>query len=401
MSPAEEQPSRIPIPTGPPIPNDTAFYLRFFCEVASIRDQAGRPLHEVDFREEIRSDGVRSCPYAGSRHGRKMNWEALRIIAGEWHEIVESMRFLVREVRIEQTYKGGGIEVWARSLLPMFLPVFLRRKRGPGPEALELTTALSGLFKVMLDVPTTLDLMLAGEWTGMASVGYSVKEIADYAEGADILNNGEWTCAGPPGLIDEVLEPVCEESLESHGMSQCLDTEVDPDEFGAFASVMIRQYALSQAFQVATAFLMEKAFTQIAEGRAAETKRPGLLSAYERRRRILLALCRDAPSCGRVIGGYAQIASAIDRAQGAEAVEALAVEMLEVTRAADLTPLEILEAQFGVEESIRVAVMELQREADATLGIYSGPPLDFSCFSREDFPSQILRRRLGEPDVGA
>jgi hypothetical protein len=383
-------------PVAPPVPNEAAFYLRFFAEVASIRDQAGRPLHEVDFRAEIAADGVRRCPYPGSRHGRKMNWEALRVIAAEWSGIVEVMQLLRQGVSVEEKERGAGEVVWTRALLPMFLPVYMFLK-GKGRGAAEVTTAVSGLFKVMLDVPTTLDLMLASQWAGADATAYTPDAIAGYAERTGILNNEEWTCAGPPGLIREVLEPVCAEDETALGPPPSHRLEFDLEEFGEFALTMTRQYALSQAFQVATAFAMEEAFAQVDDWERLGTRRPAALPAYERRRRILLGLCRDASSCRAVIRGFLHLSSGVGSSPFDGPAEACATELLRLTRMGGASPKEILEAQRRAERSMRSAVEALQQECHTALGgDASNPKADLSLFDSEDFPSRILRRRLEE-----
>lgn len=389
----------LPFETGqlvaPPIPNETAFYLRFFAEVASIRDRAGRPLHEVDFRAEIGPEGVRPCPYAGSRRGRKMNWEALQVIAAEWRVIVEIMQYLKWGVSVEDEKRTPGELAWARALLPMFLPLFAWRK-GRGQLPAEVTTAVSGLFKVMLDVPTTLDLMLASEWAGMGAPEYTPNAIVGYAESTSILNNGEWTCAGPPGLIGEVLRLVCErgETRLASAPPHCL--ELDLEKFGAFASIMTRQYALSQAFQLATAFAMEQAFAQIFKGQGCDRGGPVALSAYERRRRIFLGLCRDASSCRAVISGFLRLSLEPGHSKAAGSAKACVEELLGLTRVGGSPPVDILEAQTRAESSVRSAVNALQQECLGLLDDPSSrPSVDFSRLDADHFPSRILRRRLG------
>lgn len=385
-------------PVAPPVPSETSFYLRFFAEVASIRDRAGRPLHEVDFRAEIGVSGVRRCPYAGSRLGRKMNWEALRVIAAEWSAIVGTMWFLRRAVPVREELLGAGECAWTRALLPMFLPIYICLK-GERRSSTEVDTVVSGLFKVMLDVPTTLDLMLASEWAGGSTTDYTPSAVAEYAERTRILNNGEWTCAGPPGLIQEVLEPVCEEH-EEEGTSAnspfSCHRQIDLDEFGRFASMMARQYALSQAFQVGTAFAMERVFAQLDAMADPKHRRPW--SAYERRRRIFLSLCRDASSCRAIVRGFLRLSLRSEGSQCDGPIEACAEELLRLTWIGEASPKEALEAQCRAESLLRSAVEALHRERSAALGtvVRSRPSADFSRLDAEDFPSRILARRLGD-----
>lgn len=384
-------------PLAPPIPNETAFYCRFFAEVSSIRDTAGRPLHEVDFRSELTAQGIRRCPWHDSRKGQKLNWEALQIITAEWQQILDGMRWLLWSTEIDQTGRGPGEANWTRALLPMFLPLYLHWRSDKGPEQVEMATAVSGLFKIMLDVPTTLDLMLATDWSGVGDCAYTAAGIGGYAERTGILNNHDWACASPPGLIRAALTTLCGDADEPTS-DPPVPWGFPLDGFAAFAGTMARQYALSQAFQVGTTFAMESAFSHLGGGQAVPDGPAKLLSAYERRRRILLDLCRDPTACQEVVDRFLCLSRPTDRQATGGVLDACGSELLRLVQVRGKRPAEILETQGRVEDLMRSCVQELRGQCWVALGksVAGTPKVNFSCLDAGDFPSRVLRRRLEE-----
>lgn len=390
-------PDRSGEPVAPPVPNDTAFYCRFFEQLSDIRDDGGRPLHEVEFREELMTVHTRRCPYPGSRHGRLMNAPALRLVGKEMPSIRAGLQFLVGASRLDMVASDAGVLIWARTLLPMFVPLYLLRKAHLARHSMTLPTDASALFKVMLDVSTTIDLMLARDWGAAVPAeadAYSPSAIAAYAEESGILNNSEWTCAAPPGMIADLLEFLSPTSgRQAYGVSSISDL-IEPSEYEAFGLVMTRQYALSQAFQAATAFVMEHAFSLD----VVDARRPHTvvlpLSAYETRRRIVLGICHGAKAAARVVNGFCDIASmgGQDDCPSGHAFRALMLEA--VANAGKRTAAELLTAQLAVEETFKAAVREWQEKARAALGGGREEQwaTDFSRFDRDDFPTVVLRR---------
>ncbi len=379
-------------PVAPPIPNDTSFYLRFLRNISGVRDDAGRPLHEVDFRAELSSDDARTCPYPGSRRGYLMNRSALHIIASDWRRIRGDLRLLIDGVSLRQFEQCAGTLVWARSLLPMFVPLYALRQSPITNDGVTLPNDVSGLFKVMLDVPTTIDLMLVEQWSAAVPPDpgrYSPAEIAAYAERMGILNNGEWTCAGPPGLIMELLT-LLQPSSTGDDDGSGLAALISLGEFEAFATVTIRQYALSQAFQASTAHVMERAFSRIGNYPGYLHPPERRLAAYERRRRIVLRRCHDEMTAKRVVSRYCDIAT--QEAAGTTACESRAAMLDAVARSQRGTSRELLEAQAASDAAYQAAVTSLQNETHDVLGACDRRPVDLSPLSREDFPSTILRR---------
>jgi hypothetical protein len=382
-------------PVAPPIPNATSFYLRFFKSISGLRDNADRPLHEVDFREQLSNDDTKPCPYPGSRHGYLMNQSALRVIANDWRRIRAGLSLLTAEISLEPFGREAGTLMWARSLLPMFVPLYALHTVAHTGADITLPTDVSGLFKVMLDVPTTVDLMLVEQWSAAEPgdpEGYSPEAIAAYAERKGILNNGKWTCAGPPGLISELLVLLRPARADNDGDASSLDTLVSPEDFEAFATPTIRQYALSQAFQVCTTFVMERAFARVGNYRGYVHPPDDQLAAYERRRRIVIGRCQDEVTATRVICRFCDIAT--EGAADTVHSESRAAMLDAIVRSAHGSSADLLKVQIESEVAFQAAVIALQDEVGAVFSAPDPSPVDFSPLSGEDFPSAILRRCL-------
>lgn len=383
-------------PVAPPIPNDTAFFLRFFEDISGIRDDADNPLHEVDFREELSTADVRRCPYHGSRHGHLMNQAALRRVGKDWRRIRSGLRFLVESVSIEGLADGPGETIWARSLVPMFVPSYLLLKaRRSGPHV-TLPTDASDLFKVTLDVPTTIDLMLIVGWVDskQADAGsFSAMSIAEHAEKYGVLNNGEWTCAASPALMRNLLSLLEAPSQSGQDDPSSVAALIELEEFEPFVAIMIRRYALSQAFQLSTTCLMERAFSGSTPGCELAPVPEASLSAYETRRRVALHACSDEAAATRAVGRYCAIAACRDSSRyGVQEPYAAMLDALEGSTRK--TGVELLEAQLRIEEAFRIAVADMQDEASAALGLEERTQVDFARLWRSDFPTAILRERL-------
>jgi hypothetical protein len=382
-------------PIAPPVPQRNAFDLRFFERISSVRDEAKRSLHEVEFRDELSAADMKVCPYPGLRHGYLMNQAALRIIGRDWSKILAGMRFLVGQVTLQMFQHDPAVLIWARSLLPMFLPQYLLG--GPVQVRVDVAipTDVSGLFKVMLDVPTTIDLMLIKEWSTAPCVvrPFSPNTIAHYATNSGILNNSEWTCAGPPNHITRILSLLEPSDVESSEVTSLRDL-IPAGEYDTFAVMKIRQYALSQAFQVCTAVVMERAFARIANYNGYWHSPGAHLTAYERGRRIALRLCEAEASATRVVNRFCDVASG--PAPCAAQSEFRDTLVSAVACAQGGSGSELLDAQDKTETAFRRAVIATRREAREHHAscTWTRSPLDFSPLSDEDFPSQILRRLL-------
>ncbi len=284
---------------APPYPNEDAFFCRFFTEVSSLRDEAGRPLHEVDFREG--GDAYASCPFHDSRHGYLMNRAALSQIAGEWSEIVAGVNFYASLFCGPTDFSRA----WRISLASMFAPLYLLHRSTQRFADGALPTCISGVFKIMLDVPTTMDLMLMTEADGLAhSMEKSLpQQIQDYADSKLVLLNGDYACAGSPGLIKTIVSSLFqppEALVAQYGrFADCISNR---EEFLTFCFLMSQQYVVGLIYLQSTWLAMERAFSQLGGPAPTFSER---LSAYERRRRIALQSLVD--SNAETLGRFAQL----------------------------------------------------------------------------------------------
>lgn len=171
-----------------------------------------------------------------------------------------------------------------------------------------------------------------------------------------------------------------------------LPTLISSGDFEPFATLAIRQYALSQAFQVCTAFVMERAFSRISNYTGYLHPPDNHLAAYERRRRIALGRCQNEMSARRVVCRFCDIATqgAGDAAQS----ESRAAMLDAIARSERGGSAELLEAQTESEVGFKAAITALQDEVGVMLGARDRWHVDFSPLSGDDFPSAILRRCL-------
>ena len=376
---------------APPIPNELAFFLRFFLEVGSLRDSAGRALHEVDFRNELSSSDERRCPYPGSRQGQRINQVALNGIVKDWVSIKTLMRTLVERTPALGQLTDARVQAWARSLVPMFLPTYVAYA-----SRAVLDTTTSGLFKIMLDVPTTIDLMLAADCvtgrTASDCAAAAASEVARFAEGTGILNNGEWACAGPEKLIVEILDLLTaspERPQSDSKLPLCLESDAF---FETYFLYLIQQYAVSQAFQICTAYGMENAFKSFRSTSPVESSasRP---SAYATRRQLMLNLLVDEATTRRIVENFFDIASQLGRliterapTASLDAISRAAFEMVEASRVPVAT---VFDRQLAMQAALLDYVAEVRRLASSRWPALSAVrPIDASLFTGIDFPTR-------------
>lgn len=284
---------------APAFPNDDSFYCRFFSEVSSIKDKAGRYLHEVDFREIEGEEAFKKCPFHDSRKGYLINNSALRQMASEWSEIIEGVEFF------SSLFNGQHRDLknaWRITLTTMFAPLYLLHK-GDNPIANgELDTAMAGVFKIMLDVPTTIDLMLMSD--GIPS-NVSHQDILDFADHALILLNGDYACAGSPKLIDDVNKRLYSDLSGEFNKQSKWDTQFpDQNEFLKFCYLMSTQYVCSQIYQITTAILMETIAQKIGHFEEESNEK---MSAYERRRRYALQAVKQGDKAEVVFDNFVSL----------------------------------------------------------------------------------------------
>jgi hypothetical protein len=270
-------------------------------EIGAYLDEDNRRLHEVDFREEQEREVYTRCPFRDSRHGLLMNKSALNQIGSNWGSIMAGVGYF--SALFPPTLEGEDdlARAWRISLATMFAPLYLlKRPLNPFPNG-KLPAPVAGVFKIMLDVSTTIDLMVMSEGSNhpvRLSRQRTAQEVRDYAEKHLLLLNGRYVCAGPDSLIHQVTHLLFCPIDELTPMRGAFDSFIlDRTEFMAFAYLMSVQYIVGVTYQLVTMALMERAFREL--------NRYGLYvpqpsnegqvfpSAYERRRRIALDCVLD------------------------------------------------------------------------------------------------------------
>lgn len=301
---------------APSFPNDDSFFCRFFLNVGAYKDAADRHLHEVDFRAEEQPEAFKACPFHDSRKGYLMNFSALKQIMSEWPDIKAGMGFFSKMHPVDRAAQTDVARAWRITLATMFAPMYLtHRQQAPYAHG-TLPTNVSGLFKIMLDVPTTIDLMMLGDArTSSALCGAeAMVAIRDFADTQKILLNTDYACAGSPKLMDDInVAMFAVDGGDQDGHEAWRRIFPDTDHFQSFAYLMTVQYAISQMYQIATALSMEDAFKKAAAKNIDISFTRGeneeRLSAYERRRRYMLAAV-SAPGAGlKALETYSALAA--------------------------------------------------------------------------------------------
>ncbi len=279
---------------SPLYPNEDAFYCRFFTEVSSCVDAAGRRLHEVDFRDEETPGAYVKCPFHDTRRGYLMNKSALTQITSEWSQILEGIGFYTALFESNSSAELNLGRAWRICLASMFAPLYLLHRSKNCFQNGELPTPVSGVFKIMLDVPTTIDLMILKDYPAdlPADAAHDIpRQIQTFADENLILLNGEYACAGSPGLIQTVARILFENRkpvVEEYPLFQ--EYFGYHDEFRRFTYFMSLQYVAGFTYILTTSLAMEYAFLQLHDTRHSSLANPAIEkpSAYERRREIAL-----------------------------------------------------------------------------------------------------------------
>jgi hypothetical protein len=262
----------------PAFPNDLAFHCRTFVSINSLRDDHGNPLHEVDFRDELGESAYSECPFSGPRNGKLMNHRALMEVTNCWSMITHDLKKIRQACK--KTLNVDGLQLaWATSLVPMFVPLYqlFRSNRNSKPITLRSAT----LYKVMLDVSTTIDMYAIYNWpTYNPNIA---RWLGDFSDQEKFLVNGDYACAGSMAMIKRIGEIL-------EGAKEDQTPECDYDErLYKFSNVMLAVYGIGIVFQATTAVLMDKAFIEI-QSKITATWTPETPSAYESRRQFLLGM---------------------------------------------------------------------------------------------------------------
>lgn len=261
---------------APAFPNDLAFHCRTFVSINSLRDELGNPLHEVDFRDELGGNVYSECPFSGSRKGKLMNQRALTEVTLSWNMITDDLQAIL--YGCSEHLRVNGLQLaWVTSLVPMFVPLYQLLQSNRNPRPLSLRSA--SLYKVMLDVSTTIDMYAMSNWP---KYDQNISNwLGGFAEQNNFLVNGDYACAGSLAMIKRIAEIL-------EGKKQDRPTEF---EFGQlvykFSNVMLAIYGVGIVFQTATAVLMHYGFRKI-PSHARVALAPEVPSAYESRRQFFL-----------------------------------------------------------------------------------------------------------------
>lgn len=390
-------------PIAPPFQNDDAFFCRFFTEVGSYIDTADRRLHEVDFRMEEGEQAFKKCPFHDSRKGYLMNNAALRQITSEWVDIREGVGFFTSLFEVDNEKDLNLARAWRISLSTMFSPLYLfKRKENPFNNG-ELPTSVSGLFKIMLDVPTTIDLMIMQDAQNEIEISTpkeASKQISAFADSSLILLNGEYACAGSPGLIDDIISIMFENrKYIKAALPRWSSYFPNPKQFQSYNYYMTAQYVIGLMYLISTAVSMEVAFKSLQEidgldFSALSTEREDKLSAYERRRRIMLNIVRDCDKGEAVFRKFYNLACdprkwnlQVEENQGLRNCLDLSLSFLKKTDTA--TPQRISTLHHDYSEAVGHILAQLQKMIELTIG------------SKGMFPDNVKFGRLQDRNPGA
>ncbi len=232
--------------------NDNAFLFRFFYPIGALRDEAGVGLHEVDFRFEASPDNFKPCPFHDSRAGSLMNVSALKTVREDWSDVLGLIRFLGNRVA-PIPVRGSGPTDWLATFwlvngAVMMTPMFLILRRGKDRP---IPRHLASAFKIALDVPTTIDLMLLFDLSSSQTVDEAAASVFDFANEKKIFLNAGYACAGSRAMITETLlaglSPVTANCDAAAFLS-------DWSSFNSFLANMLTVYVLSLWSQYLTSY---------------------------------------------------------------------------------------------------------------------------------------------------
>ena len=218
------------VAVAPEFPNESAFFLRFCCNVGELLDEEGRRLHEVDFRDEIGADEYVPCRFLDTRNGYLINETAFRQMGTHWNSSLEIAGFFSKLVSTNTTPPTGGLlqRAWTASTYAMFLPMYLSLRKSSHLFRQRLPVKYSSFFKVNLDLPTTLDLVFFSD-SDVASckkldaVDFG-RYISSFADEQKVLLNGNYACAGPKKLISEFVTAICTPNVGEATFQNSLET---------------------------------------------------------------------------------------------------------------------------------------------------------------------------------
>ncbi len=385
--------------SAPAYSNKNAAFFRLFTDISGLLDDKERRLHEVSFRDEQSPDNFRPCKYSDSRQGLLINQAALHEIIAEWEEILGGLQFF-REtfLRFSASYPFLG-DIWQIALLPMFAPVYLRCKTAKPITEIRLPQAVSGLHKIALGVPSTVDLMLMDY---AASTSQPTSTYA-FAEAHGLLLNDPWCCAGSPVMMNKFDEVLAGRAVARADAGKSFRALFGEPDFPAFAFLMTCQYVCGYVFLISNIMLMQYAFGILAKrGVYASPPTPSevALSPYEKRIGLTLKyMMGDGLSFATLESIYMNILAESARIVGMSAhcskVQKYIELMVSTHLYVDTTdPNELLLANDRLEAALAETVEYFQNQIAVMLATQT-PREEFLSFLDFEKPANYLRNLLG------
>jgi len=184
-----------------------------------LRDEDGRPLEEGKAPAALLHDVPlerRTCPYVGGRHlhAHPMNTSALRQVRDHWPQILGGIHRVRSALLAGRATAPAGLDwIWELSGVLSVLPTFLAF-RGGSPLGGAVPALVSALYKVVVGIHHfAAELRLTSLAQGKAWTGRALEPACLHAEleRTGALIGPEEVCAGPPGMIEEVLAAVGEQ----------------------------------------------------------------------------------------------------------------------------------------------------------------------------------------------
>ncbi|MEZ4271263.1 MAG: hypothetical protein R3C68_07475 [Myxococcota bacterium] len=173
-----------------------------------MRDVDGRPLGEGKAPPNARR-GVpferRDCPYPGHRRGLPMNVSALKHMRTHWQTVLTYLQEL-RQRCMEHSSRPDLTwwDVHRICVAAISVPAYLTLRAERPVQDGALPPPAAALYKAMIGVYTVVRAMLK-EHAAQPLPAPSVEQLQTYAETKNYLTANHEACAGPPGLIAELL----------------------------------------------------------------------------------------------------------------------------------------------------------------------------------------------------
>lgn len=174
----------------------------------------------------------RTCHFPGGRYQseRPMNVTAMRAMRAHWHQMMAAA-LRVRETYFQRfpeargAWTVGHVECLSASVLA--IPTYQLMRRHNRLEDGGLHPALSSLFRVTDGVRMTMHQMLFvpfGEPSRSPHQAVTADDILDYAERNYSFHSAHGVCAGPRGMVRELIQVL----LEGSGSADYASVTLEP-----------------------------------------------------------------------------------------------------------------------------------------------------------------------------